>query len=74
MPKYQFVCKVCGKEAEVEAETGSAAEVPICCEIEMVRVWNTSYQLRGSGWSWRPNDEIPTRDLPVIPDEKRRRM
>ena len=74
MPKYQFRCKVCGKEAEVEAEMGSIAVVPMCCEVEMKRVWNTSYQLRGSGWSWRPNDEIPTQDLPDIPDEKRRKM
>jgi predicted nucleic acid-binding Zn ribbon protein len=64
MPKYLFRCKECGQSATVEADTGSEAEVPICCGVEMNRVWGISYQLKGEGWSWRPNDEIPTEDAP----------
>ena len=74
MPKYAFVCRKCKKEAEVEAETGMEAEIPVCCGEEMKRIWMSTYHLKGEGWTWRPNDEIPTEDLPPIPDEKRRRM
>jgi predicted nucleic acid-binding Zn ribbon protein len=64
MPKYLFRCSVCGEEEVVEAETGSAAEVPLCCDKPMLRVWNTSVSFRGGGWTRRPNDEIPSMDLP----------
>lgn len=70
MPKYLFRCDECGEEAEVEASTGSEAVVPEC-HGPMHRVWNPTFQLKGDGWTWRPNDEIPTLDLPDIPEERR---
>ena len=64
MPKYVFQCPICGSTEEVVADTGSDAEIPECCGQQMKRQWTTSFQLKGSGWTWRPNDEIPTEDLP----------
>jgi predicted nucleic acid-binding Zn ribbon protein len=63
MPKYLFRCKQCGQSETVEARTGSEAEVPVCCDVEMQRVWGLSFQLKGEGWSWVPSDEKPTDTL-----------
>jgi predicted nucleic acid-binding Zn ribbon protein len=64
MPRFEFVCKACGNSEVVEAESGSAAAVPECCDTPMKRVWNTAFHLLGEGWTRRPNDEIPTEDYP----------
>jgi putative FmdB family regulatory protein len=73
MPKYEFECKQCGEVEIVEAVTGSEATVPTCpeCGEPMVRVWFTKFHLIGSGWTRRPNDEIPSMDLPDVPDNHR---
>jgi len=63
MPKFAFICRKCGEETLVEAERGSEAEVPEHCDEPMRRVWGTSFQLKGEGWNWRPNDEVPTEEL-----------
>lgn len=70
MPRYDFVCKTCGKLEEIEASTGSEAQVPDCCGEPMKRVWNTKFHLLGEGWTRRPNDEIPTETLPSINERR----
>jgi len=72
MPKFAFVCQICGQEADVEAPTGSEALVPECCGQPMKRVWTTTFHLKGGGWAWRPNDEVPTEELgPAKPRGKK---
>ncbi len=71
MPRYSFQCRECGSIQEVVANTGSEAEVPEHCGGPMRRMWTTTFQLKGPGWNWRPNDEIPTEDLPDVRDGHR---
>jgi len=70
MPIYEFVCKKCGRVAEVRAKMGDEVETPVCCGQPMKRTWTASFILKGGGWAWRPNDEIPTEELP--PRRRRR--
>ena len=71
MPKYGFQCRACGATVDVEADTGSEAEIPEHCGEPMKRLWCTTFLLKGPGWTRRPNDEIPTEDLPDVPDGHR---
>jgi len=51
MPKYAFQCRECGIVEDVEADTGSDAEIPEHCGEPMRRLWATAFQLRGAGWA-----------------------
>ena len=75
MPKYEFECpNGCGSTI-VEAETGSDVDELICpeCGESLMRVWFTKFHLKGEGWTRRPNDEIPTMDLPPVSASQRSR-
>lgn len=51
MPKYDYKCKVCGSQQELERSIHAEADAPICCNESMERVWApTATHFKGGGW------------------------
>lgn len=51
MPVYDYKCIVCNAQYSQERSIHAEADTPICCGMNMERVWQaTPAHFKGGGW------------------------